>query len=185
MVVVAILAVVAALAVPNLIRSKMTANEATAIASCKAYAEAQDIYRRTDYNQNGILEYACSLASLYTSSDAGDLALIDEAFALAEGDLSSALPKSGYCFRILDSQGSAAPGGTCSYWRTRTNRQNVDVRAMVLGYGLSAVPGQYDISGRNTFQINHSGSVYQIDRGAVSTLHLTEYDPASGWIITE
>jgi len=39
-------------------------NESTAIAACKTYAEAQDIFRRTDWDKDGILEYAQSLPEL-------------------------------------------------------------------------------------------------------------------------
>ena len=62
MIVVAIIAIVAAVAIPNLLRSRMAANETAAIASCKTYATAQNIYRRTDYNHDGTLEYAKALS---------------------------------------------------------------------------------------------------------------------------
>ncbi len=58
MIVVAIIAIIAAIAIPNLMRSRMAANESAAIAACKAFSTAENIYRRTDYNHDGILEYA-------------------------------------------------------------------------------------------------------------------------------
>src|SRR5258706_9729269 len=89
MIVVAIIAIIAAIAIPNLLRSRMAANETAAIAGCKAFATAEDIYRRTDYNKDGILEYAQKLSgvnSLFeTTAGAGDIALVDRAFAGAEG----------------------------------------------------------------------------------------------------
>jgi hypothetical protein len=39
----------------------IAANETAAAAGCKAYAEAQEIYRRTDYDADGLLEYAQSI----------------------------------------------------------------------------------------------------------------------------
>lgn len=39
----------------------IAANEKAAAAACIAYAEAQEIYHRTDYNRNGVLEYAQTL----------------------------------------------------------------------------------------------------------------------------
>jgi hypothetical protein len=39
----------------------IAANEAAAAAACIAYAEAQEIYHRTDYNMDGFLEYAQTL----------------------------------------------------------------------------------------------------------------------------
>lgn len=40
----------------------MGVNETMAAAACKAFAEANEIYRRTDYDQDGILEYAQALS---------------------------------------------------------------------------------------------------------------------------
>ena len=54
MIVVAIIAIIAAIAIPNLLRSRMAANESAAIAACKTFASAQDIYRRTDYDGDGV-----------------------------------------------------------------------------------------------------------------------------------
>ena len=36
-------------------------------------------------------------------------------------------------------------------------------------------------SGRNSFQINATGNVYQSDRGSANTTHLTIYEPDSNW----
>src|SRR6476469_6663840 len=58
MIVVAIIGIIAAIAIPNMIRSRMVANEAAAIGTCRAFANAQEIYRRTDWNQDGFREYA-------------------------------------------------------------------------------------------------------------------------------
>lgn len=81
------LPIIAAIAVPNLLRSRMAANESAAIAACKTYAEAQDIYRRTDWDADGVLEYAQAIKganSLYEKTpDTGDLTLVDAAFANA------------------------------------------------------------------------------------------------------
>src|SRR6195952_3689133 len=89
MIVVAIIAIIAAIAIPNLLRSRMAANEVAAVAACKAYATAQNIYRRTDWNHDATLEYAKRLRgvdSLFESAPVqGDIALIDQAFAKAEG----------------------------------------------------------------------------------------------------
>src|ERR1035437_1735661 len=101
MIVVAIIAIIAAIAIPNLLRSRMAANEVAAVAACKAFCTAEDIYRRTDYNKDGVLEYAQALSganSLYTTVVAGDISLIDASFANAEGAAQVATPKAGYVF---------------------------------------------------------------------------------------
>ena len=97
MIVVAIIAILAAIAIPNLLRSRMAANETAAIAACRTYGEAQSIYRRTDYDKDGVLEYASDIngpLSLFeTAAGAGDLQLVDQAFANAEGAPGNATPE--------------------------------------------------------------------------------------------
>src|SRR5258706_10112217 len=119
MIVVAIIAIIAAIAIPNLLRSRMAANETAAVAACKAFATAEDIYRRTDYNKDGVLEYSQKLSgdnSLYsTTGSLGDIALIDRSFANAEGAPLTATPKAGYVFTVLTSQGASASGGARTF----------------------------------------------------------------------
>jgi len=97
MIVVAIIAIIAAIAIPSLLRSRMAANATAAAAACKAFAEAEEIYHRTDYDADGVLEYATKMSgatSLLTNGGT-EIALIDRAFAAAEGPGSSS-PKAGY-----------------------------------------------------------------------------------------
>jgi len=163
----------------------MAANESAGIAACKAYAEAQDVYRRTDWNADGILEYAKTITganSLFEKTlGTGDVTLVDAAFAGAEGIPGTATPKAGYVFAILTGQGAGAPGGVKSYL-TGAAPGN-----MTLGYALSAVPASWDGTGRNSFQINNTGTVYQQDTGV--SVHLVTYDPnpvgAPRWVVTE
>ena len=180
MIVVAIIAIIAAIAIPNLLRSRMAANESAAIAACKTFAEAQDIYRRTDWDSDGVLEYALAISgdnSLYEkNSGTGNLTLVDAAFASAEGQPTAAQPKAGYVFTVLTGQGGNAPGGTKTYV-VGTN--------MTLGYALSALPASFDGTGRNTFQINNTGTVYQKDQGSGVSTHLTTYNPNTGWVVSE
>src|SRR5258706_10984622 len=97
MFVVAIIAIIAAIAIPNLLRSRRAANEPAAVAACKAFATAEDIYRRTDYNHDGVLEYAQHLSGdnslLENTAGSGDIALVDRSFGNAEGaPLGTAVP---------------------------------------------------------------------------------------------
>ena len=172
MIVVAIIAIIAAIAIPNLLRSRMAANESAAIGACKTFASSEDTYRRVDYNANGILEYAQPLASLYGS---GSINLVDKSFAAAE--LAAGTPKAGYLFTVLTSQGAGGPGGARSF----LNAGNL----MTVGYALSAVPGSWDQSGRNQFQISSSGTIYQRDTG--NSTFQANFDPTSGgtWIAAE
>ena len=180
MIVVAIIAIIAAIAIPNLLRSRMAANETAAVAACKAFCTAEDIYRRTDYNKDGVLQYSQALSgnnSLYsTSGNAGDLALIDRSFALAEGAPLTATPKAGYVFQVLTSQGASASGGARSF---------VTASRMTLGYGLCALSNQYDGVGRNTFVVSNAGTIYESDLGSSVSTHQATFNPTTLWVIAE
>ncbi|MCK6473878.1 MAG: DUF2950 family protein [Planctomycetes bacterium] len=185
----ALVAVIAAIAIPNLLRSRMVANESAAIAACKTFAEAEDIYRRTDWDGDGVLEYAQSIKgdnSLYEkNAGKGDLTLVDSAFANAEGDPGQTPPKAGYVFKVLKGQGPKAPGGRKSYV---VAGHGASANSMTLGYALVACPADYDGSGRNTFIINNTGTVYQKDLGPETpdiVKAMTEYDPDETWVVAE
>ena len=93
--------------------------ETAAAASCKAYAEAQEIYHRTDYTGNGVLKYAQHLhgtdSLLETKDGFGDLALIDKTFGNAEIGYPETTPKAGYVFKILKRRGWHVRGGRKTY----------------------------------------------------------------------
>lgn len=180
MIVVAVIAIVASIAVPNMVRSKMAANEVACLGSCKAYAEAQEIYHRSDWDGDGILEYATALRgdiSLFEiTSGSGDIQLVDKSIAVAEGDPTASTPKGGYVFRVLTGQGTNVSGGSKSY---------LSGANLLGGYGLSAIPQSYDSTGRNSFQIGQVGLIYQKDRGLADTGHLTAYNPDTTWTNAE
>jgi len=180
MIVVAIIAIIAAIAIPSLLRSRMAANETAAAASCKAFAEAEEIYHRTDYTKNGTLKYATRLSGdnslLETKAGLGDLALIDKTFGFAEGQPGTAVPKAGYVFTVLTQQGASATGGVRNYMVGAN---------MTLGYAMEAMAGAYDSTGRDSFMINGNGTIFQNDQGsAISTLD-TFFNPTTSWIPTQ
>jgi len=182
MIVVAIIAIIAAIAIPSLMRSRMAANETAAAASCKAFAEAEEIFHRTDYGQTGTLRYAINLhggsqaSLLETAAGLGDLGMIDKTFAYAEGAPGAVSPKAGYVFTVLTAQGASAVGGAKSYLVTGSVY-------MTLGYAMQALPGSYDSTGRDTFMINNNGTIYQKDQGTtVSLTYAANFNPDTTWV---
>jgi type IV pilus assembly protein PilA len=175
MIVVAIIAIIAAIAIPALVRSRMAANESAAIASCKVFAEAEEIYFRTDFTKTGVLQYSQHLGGVNSLLGvSGEIALVDKTIATAEGTPAVATGKAGYVFTVLTSQGANASGGTRNYL-TGPNSY------MTLGYGLSAVPASYEGTGRNTYIGNNNGIIFQSDQGSPSN-HVPIFDPDSNWI---
>ncbi|HEY3324102.1 MAG TPA: DUF2950 family protein [Planctomycetota bacterium] len=172
MIVIAIIGIIAAIAIPSLMRSRITANETAAAACCREFAESEEIYHRTDYDGDGILEYCQHLSGndslLERSAGSGDLAFIDRSFGAAEGPPLVSNLKAGYVFTVLTRQGSYATGGAKSYL-TGAN--------MTIGYAFCAVPGTYDGTGRNTYITNNNGTVFQSDRGSASPGHVTSFNP--------
>ena len=63
MIVIAIIAIIAAIAIPNLIQARKHGNETAAIGALKTIATSQSIFREGDKDGNGSLDYA-SLAQL-------------------------------------------------------------------------------------------------------------------------
>ncbi len=181
---VAVVGIVAVISIPNFRRSRDCCNcETAAVWSCKTYCTAQDIYRRKDYNNDGVLEYAQALSgnnSLYeTKVGLGDVAMIDRSFANAEGIAGTALPKEGYCFKVLTKQGTKAPGGAKDFIKNGH---------MTEGYALVAYPAKYDIPTRNTYIVSNDGIVYQKNMGTATHSivdKMTEYNPDETWVVAE
>lgn len=90
LIVVAIILIIAAIAIPNLIRSRIAANEASAVGSLRTINTAEATYQ-SSYPQSG---YACSLASL-----AGTGSVTATSAGLIDTTLGNAL-KSGYSFNV-------------------------------------------------------------------------------------
>jgi prepilin-type N-terminal cleavage/methylation domain-containing protein len=179
MIVVAIIAIIASIAIPSLIRSRMAANETAAIASCHAFATAEEIYGRTDYTGSGVLHYSQNLGGANSLLGvSGELALVDMTLAAAEGQPGVAKEKAGYVFTILTAQGASATGGARNY----VNPAGL----MVFGYALCACPAAYDNTGKSTYVINSAGVVFQSDRGVVaSAVHETMFNPDTTWVPTQ
>ncbi len=88
MIVIAIIAIIAAIAIPNLIEARKGANEAAAIGGLRSISTAQNLYREQDKDGNSTLEYAPSLTALATHG------------SLIDGVLASGT-KQGYIFSIV------------------------------------------------------------------------------------
>jgi prepilin-type N-terminal cleavage/methylation domain-containing protein len=128
--VVAIIGTIAAIAVPGLMRARMSANETSAIASLRSIHSAQTSYSSV-CGRHG---YALTLPSLasYLSPD------------LTAG---ATVSKSGYAVNM--NSGGAAPSlPDCNGGPTAA------------GYYASAMPMNYGMTGTRSFAIDHGGSIY-------------------------
>jgi hypothetical protein len=161
--------------------SHIASPQTAAAASCKAYAEAQEIYHRTDWDGDGVLEYAQDMQELIDHKTEGDdvVALIDRAFANADARRSESMPKYGYLYRRL------------LYRVVNGKAKSFIVNGdMIEGYAFVAFPSEYDETGRSTFVISSIGTIYQKDLGPDTTniaKRMTVFDvtPGTGWVPTE
>jgi type IV pilus assembly protein PilA len=105
LIVIAIILALAAMAIPNLLRSKMSANEASAVASIRAIATAQTTYN-VAYPQVGYADTLTKLAfpTSGTTVDQNHAGLIDWVL----GCSTQPCPKAGYQFSIVNTTGTPA-----------------------------------------------------------------------------
>jgi hypothetical protein len=166
---------------------RIGAGELDAIEICHGYVDAQLKYASVDRDKDGLLEYAPRLMStsgrqdgLYWEGAGGPL--IPEGLARAAWDgagKGQAKPYHGYYFRVLEGQGSNAPGGAHNYF----------VKGKLLGgFGLVAWPAEYGVTGIHTFIVNQEGVVYQKDIAPVPGTPrppITRFDPDHSWELVE
>lgn len=103
LIVVAIILALAAMAIPNLLRSKMSANEASAVSSIRTIATSQTTYA-VAYPTVGYADALTKLAAPPpgTAVDQNHAGLIDWVL----GCTTQPCPKAGYQFSILNTNGS-------------------------------------------------------------------------------
>jgi prepilin-type N-terminal cleavage/methylation domain-containing protein len=132
LIVVAIILIIAAIAIPNLLRSKMAANEASAVASLRTYNTSIVAYETT-YATAPTTDMSQLGPSTSPSSTAADL---------VDNLLGSATPtKSGYTFTYA--AGAPANNGSIST------------------YSIVANPNTPNVTGQRTFFTDQSGVIRQ------------------------
>jgi type II secretory pathway pseudopilin PulG len=162
--------VIAAIAIPNLQRAKVSSTGSAAVAALRTYAGAQNIYHETDWDSDGVLEYcgpsnkeAPSFTCLATTvADGRPIELIDAALAQATGPNA---PWRGYYFVDIARGADGRPYDAASEC------------------GLCAVPAQYNRTGRKTFIVDATGTIYEKDTGSDAPVFQWPdvNAPDSGW----
>ncbi len=180
--------------IEEIVNRRVGENEIEALATARAYVEAQEDYFSADHDADGVLEYAQKLIStegltdgLYWPADQGDSdspagAIPDEGrLDEAKAQLEKARNDQGYYgyrFRILTGQGDKVVGGKYDY---------VINDNMIAGFALVAWPVTYAETGVKTFIVSKDGIVYEADLG-VDTDALAKaiqsFNPDDAWEIT-
>jgi hypothetical protein len=158
-------------------------DEAAVVQTMLAIVDAESDYAAMDPMNTGAPAYARRLLSsagkkdgLYWDAKAGEpQSPLGPAVAKAQADGQSSDGHYGYYFRLLYSQGAAAPGGARDYL--------VNGR-MIGGFGVIAWPVHYGVTGVMTFVVNQDGVVYQQDLGPQTAQKagvISSFDPDKGW----
>ena len=139
LIVVAIILIIAAIAIPNLLRSRIAANEASAVGSLRTINTAQVTYAST-YPAQGFATSLAILGGTGTSSSSAGALLLDNVLGSATGggtgSGSSSNVKSGYQF-----------------WVTASGTQPVPT------YSSNANPVTVDQTGKRYFYSDASGVI--------------------------
>jgi len=148
LIVVAIISIIAAIAVPGLLRARMTGNETSAIASLKVVTVSQVAYS-TSCGSNG---YATSFVVLGTPAPG-----TTEGFISADLGMVAAPQKSGYNYTLGPGAGAGAGPNDCNGSATQT------------AYYATAVPQTFGTTGGRSFATNASNTVWQVNAAAAPT----------------
>jgi prepilin-type N-terminal cleavage/methylation domain-containing protein len=157
LIVVAIIGIIAAIAIPGLLRARMSGNESSAIGSLRVINSAQHAF--TAACGNG--RYAADLSVLGTPPLAGGASFISPDLGVA-----ATVVKSGYTITM---SGTAAGGGAPS----------CNGGALATGYYATADPVVHMSSGSRFFWSNSSGTIYQDPTAAIADTNETG-PPAAG-----
>ena len=143
LIVVAIIGIIAAIAVPGLLRARMSGNESSAIGSMRAISSAEASYAGGAANG----AHAATLARLSVACPGSTQGFISP-------DLSTDPSfKSGYQIDLLASAGAGAGPLDCN------------ATATVTGYYASAIPTQVGVTGNRGFGTNTAGTVFFTPNG--------------------
>jgi prepilin-type N-terminal cleavage/methylation domain-containing protein len=164
MIVVAIIAIIASIAIPNLLSARLNANESAAIATLKNISSAQAQCQASgviDVNNNGAGEYGFFGELSGAIATRGATSKIQPpVLSNAFGNIAnSQVVRSGYIFQMYlpNATGNGVPetatGGD------PTNAAGVDASKAEVLWACYAWPSAYGNSGKRTFFVNQSGDV--------------------------
>ncbi len=150
LIVVAIIGIIAAIAVPGLLRARMSGNEASAIGSMRAVNSAESTYSSSCAG-NG---YAQSLADLALAPAGSNQGFISPDLAV------NGVVKSGYVVNLGPDAGAAIvtlAAATC----------NASANNAMSSYYAEAHPASVGSTGQRSFATDSRGTIFFLNTGAV------------------
>jgi prepilin-type N-terminal cleavage/methylation domain-containing protein len=171
MIVVAIIAIIASIAIPNLLSARLNANESAAIATLKNISSAQAQVQASgaiDVNNNGAGEYGYfAELSGAVAVRAGTVAINPPVLSNAFGNVAnSQVIRSGYTFQLY--LPTAAAIGEPEDPTGGYTGSNVDPTKAEVLWCAYAWPSAFGNSGKRVFFINQAGDVLQSNNAVTS-----------------
>ncbi len=155
LIVVAIIGIIAAIAIPGLLRARQSANEASAIGSVRAISSAEATYAASC----GGGGYAQSMADL-AKVPAGGVAFISPDLA------TDGVTKSGYVVNV-------DPGTDLTVVTANTATCNVAAAAAIASFFAEAHPVTVGSTGQRSFATDQRGTIYQLAAGTAIVAAMT------------
>jgi prepilin-type N-terminal cleavage/methylation domain-containing protein len=148
LIVVAIIGIIAAIAIPGLMRARMSGNESSAIGSLRAINSAQSTYSSSCANGG----YATDLAGLAVGPNASPNGFISPDLA------ANGVQKSGYTVNLATEAAAGAFQGpnACN---------NVAAANLTTAYWAAAVPVTVGTTGQRSFGTDTRGTIFQDPAG--------------------
>ena len=152
LVVAAIIGILLAIAIPNLIKARISSNEANAKKGMQTLRDAEGLYFNQDLNNDGISNYSAEIGDLVTSNTlrcpalpcVQEDALVDDSFegAVASSGVSDCVDsKAGYCFKFSDDIGLS------------------DLSVLEFDFGWEGSPRAVNKTGRKDYSIFGDGTI--------------------------
>jgi type IV pilus assembly protein PilA len=161
LVVVAIIGIIASIAVPGLLRARMSGNEASAIGSMRVINSGQSTYASSCANGN----YAQALADLVLAPPGSNAGFVSPDLdpAGSPGSVAANVSKSGYDI-ALNAGGILAPNTPAA------NVCNGPANPAVPTYYATATPNAVGSTGNRSFGTDQRATIYEDQTGTLFTL---------------
>jgi type IV pilus assembly protein PilA len=158
LIVVAIIGIIAAIAIPGLMRARMAGNEASAIGSVRSINSGQAAYASTAASGG----YATSLVILGAACPGATVGFVSPDI----GSAALAGRKSGYQLALVGVNGAFGPGPN-----------DCNAQPSATGYLATATPLQLGSTGQRSFGTSQAMTIYFLNTGA--TLTAADFLPAN------
>ncbi len=183
LIVIVIIGIIAAFAIPALLRNKIAANEGNAVTSLDAYFKNQATFYNTRASITG--------ASKYWTQDVAGLYYLSADGTNPIDNLNKDIADSDYKFTCTAPQGYTYKGCTAGQFTSEAksgyyvavvlkyNATAISLPADTTEFGMLAAPETYDNTGNNVFLVDYKGNKYRSEGAGKSAEDIFDTDYAS------